>query len=134
MALDINKSAIDIGIITRNPGAMMAFYNELLGLPIEATIPMPGGGTMRRLKVGESVVKIIDTDPQPAADAATGGIRSATGYRYWTIHVSNLNEALQKVEQAGHKIPVGAKVIREGVTIAMLEDPDGNWVELLESN
>ena len=133
MTLAINKSAIDIGIITRKPEAMMAFYHELLGLPLEATIPMPGGGTMRRLKVGESVVKIINTDPEPPADAVSGGIRAATGYRYWTIHISDLVDALQIIEQAGHKIILGPKVIREGVTIAMVEDPDGNWVELLET-
>jgi predicted enzyme related to lactoylglutathione lyase len=132
MALQVTKPAIDIGIITRQPDAMMAFYHELLGLPLEATIPMPGGGTMRRLKVGDSVVKIIDTDPEPPADGVPGGIRAATGYRYWTIHVSNLEDALAAVESAGHKILLGPKVIREGVSIAMVEDPDGNWVELLQ--
>ncbi len=38
------------------------------------------------------------------------------------------------VEKAGYKIPVPAKVIRPGVTIAMLEDPDGNWLELLQNS
>jgi len=134
MALNISKTAIDIGIITRQPDSMMAFYHELLGLPLEATIPMPGGGTMRRLKVGETVVKIIDTDPEPPAEAVPGGIRAATGYRYWTIHVSNLVEALEQIGDAGHKILLGPKVIRDGVTIGMVEDPDGNWVELLEQS
>lgn len=132
MTLKTSKTAIDIGIITRQPDAMMAFYQELLGLPLEATIPMPGGGTMRRLKVGDSVVKIIDTDPEPPVDAVPGGIRAATGYRYWTIHVTNLVEALDDIGKAGHKILLGPKVIREGITIAMVEDPDGNWLELLE--
>lgn len=134
MTLEISKPAIDIGIITRQPDAMMGFYQELLGLPLEATIPMPGGGTMRRLKVGDSVIKIIDTDPAPPADGIPGGIRAATGYRYWTIHVSNLVAALEKIGAAGHKILVGPKVIREGITIAMVEDPDGNWLELLEQS
>ena len=134
MTLTITRPAIDIGIITRQPDLMMAFYQELLGLPLEATIPMPGGGTMRRLKVGDSVVKIIDTDPEPPTDAVPGGIRAATGYRYWTIHVANLVEALEQIGNADHKILVGPKVIREGVTIAMVEDPDGNWVELLQQD
>ena len=134
MTLVIANPAIDIGIITRHPDVMMAFYHELLGLPLEATIPMPGGGIMRRLKVGDSVVKIIDTDPEPAADAVPGGIRAATGYRYWTIHVSNLSDSLATIERARHKILVGPRVIREGVTIAIVEDPDGNWVELLEQS
>ncbi len=88
---------------------------------------------MRRLKVGESVVKIIDTDPEPPTDAVPGGIRAATGYRYWTIHISGLSDALLAIKQAGHKVLLGPKSIRDGITIAMVEDPDGNWVELLES-
>lgn len=130
--LQLTKPAIDLGIITRQPDAMLAFYRDLLGLPLEATIPMPGGGTMHRLKVGESVVKIIDTDPQPAADAVPGGIRAATGYRYWTIHIAGIADAVDSIRQAGHRVLLGPKVIREGVTIAMVEDPDGNWLELLE--
>lgn len=134
MTLKITKNSIDIGIITRNPAAMLAFYRDLLGLSFEATIDMPGGGVMHRLKAGDTVVKIVDTAPQPRADAVSGGLRAATGYRYWTIHISNLTEALAVVEKAGYKIPVPAKVIRPGVTIAMLEDPDGNWLELLQNS
>ena len=132
MALTINKPAIDIGIITKNPEGMMEFYQNLLGLPLEATIPMPGGGTMRRLRVGDSVVKIIDTDPEPPTEAVPGGIRAATGYRYWTIHIRGLKETVEQIAEAGYEVILGPKVIREGVSIAMVVDPDGNWVELLE--
>lgn len=133
MSLKITKKAIDLGILTRKAEPMLAFYRDMLGLPVEGTMPMPGGGTMHRLKAGDSVIKIIEVDPAPKADGVVGGLRAATGYRYWTIHVSNLVESLAKAEKAGYKVPVGAKVIREGVTIAMVEDPDGNWVELLET-
>ena len=134
MTAAITKPAIDIGIITRQPDAMLAYYRDLLGLPVEGTIPMPGGGTMHRLKAGSSVVKIIELDPAPPADAVAGGIRAATGYRYWTLHVSNLDDLLNAVASSGRKVLFGPKVIREGVTIAMLEDPDGNWVELLQQD
>lgn len=133
MSLKITKQAIDLGILTRKAEPMLAFYRDTLGLPVEGSMPMPGGGTMHRLKAGDSVIKIIETDPQPKADGIVGGLRAATGYRYWTIHVSNLTAAVSKAEKAGYKVPVPPKEIRTGVTIAMVEDPDGNWVELLES-
>jgi glyoxylase I family protein len=132
--LNIAKKAIDLGIITRNPQAMLEFYRDLLGLPIEGTIDMPGGGVMHRLKAGDSIVKIVDAAPPPKADAIPGGLRAATGYRYWTIHVTNLDEALTAIARAGCRIPVPAKEIRKGVTIAMVEDPDGNWVEILQNS
>lgn len=130
----ISKPAIDIGIIAQDIAAMLTFYRDTLGLEFEAAIPMPGGGTMNRFKVGDSVVKVIELDPAPPALAAPGGIRGATGYRYWTITVSNLADCVQQVAAAGHKIVVPAKEIRPGVTIAIVTDPDGNWVELLQND
>mgnify|MGYP003700422815 CR=1 FL=1 len=129
----LQKNAIDIGIITNKLEAMLAFYRDDLGLEVEAVIDMPGGGIMHRLKAGDSVVKIIETDPRPELEAATGGIRAATGYRYWTLHVNDLEQEVSRLKSAGHSIMVGPKQVRPGVSIAMVADPDGNWVELLHN-
>ena len=133
MSIEVKKSAIDIGIIAKDIEAMMHFYGEVMGLEFEAAIDMPGGGTMNRFKVGDSVIKLIELDPAAPADAAPGGIRGATGYRYWTITVGNLEACVTKAAEAGAKIVVPAKVVRPGVTIAIIAGPDGNWVELLEN-
>ena len=133
MSIEVKKSAIDIGIIAKDIEAMMHFYGEVMGLEFEAAIDMPGGGTMNRFKVGDSVIQLIELDPAAPADAAPGGIRGATGYRYWTITVGNLEACVTKAAEAGAKIVVPAKVVRPGVTIAIIADPDGNWVELLEN-
>ncbi len=132
--LTLQKAALDIGIITRNAGPMVAFYHELLGLPLEGVIPMPSGGTMHRLKAGNSLIKIVQLDKSPAHDAVPGGIPAATGCRYWTLHVDDLNAAVALCEKAGRRVPVPPKTIRPGVAIAMVEDPDGNWLELLENS
>ena len=132
--MNIQKNAIDIGIIAKDIDAMLAFYRDTLGLEYEAAIPMPGGGTMNRFKVGDSIIKVIELDPKAPLEAPPGGIRGASGYRYWTIHVDNLEECVATIESAGHKVVMPAKKIREGITIAIVEDPDANWVELLENS
>ena len=132
--MNIQKNAIDIGIIAKHIDAMLAFYRDTLGLEFEAAIPMPGGGTMNRFKVGDSIIKVIELDPKAPLEAPPGGIRGASGYRYWTIHVDNLEECVTAIESAGHKVVMPAKKIREGITIAIVEDPDANWVELLENS
>lgn len=132
MAVDITKPSIDLGIIAIDIDAMMTFYEQTLGLPLEGSMPMPGGGTMNRFKAGDSVIKVISLEPQAEAAAPPGGIRGATGYRYWTITVSNLPECIEKADAAGAKIIVRSKEVRPGITIAILADPDGNWVELLQ--
>ena len=134
MSVDVKKAAIDIGIVTKDIDAMMTFYGDTLGLEFEGAIPMPGGGTMNRFKVGDSVIKVIELDPAAPAEAAPGGIRGVSGYRYWTITVGNPQACVQKAADAGARIVVAEKVVREGVTIAIIADPDGNWVELLETS
>lgn len=134
MTANIVKPGIDLGIITRNPEIMLDFYVGTLGLKQEQSIPMPGGGTMHRLLAGNSVIKIVELDPAPAADAVPGGIRKATGYRYWTITVDNMAECLAACEQTGSTIVVPTKTVRPGVQIAIVADPDGNWVELLQND
>ncbi|MEX0619408.1 MAG: VOC family protein [Pseudohongiellaceae bacterium] len=130
--LNILKDAIDLGIVTGNSAAMVSFYRDLLGLKEEGIIPMPGGGTMHRLKAGDSIIKIVETDPAPPEEAIPGGIRAATGYRYWTITVGNLEQCLEVLRGKDVPIPVGPKTVRPGVTIAMVVDPDGNWLELIQ--
>ncbi len=134
MSKGIQKPAIDLGIITNNLDTMLSFYRDTLGLELEAVIDMPGGGVMNRFKVGESIVKIIETDPKPDVEAPPGGIRGATGYRYWTLHVDDLSGTVARISDAGYKVVVPEKTIREGVTIAIVADPDGNWVELLHNS
>ena len=131
--MQIQKRAIDIGIITNNLDKMLAFYRDSLGLEVESVIDMPGGGVMHRYKAGDSIVKVIETDPSPKVDAAPGGIRGATGYRYWTLHVTDINELVNSLQAEGVEIVVPVKTIRDGITIAIVADPDGNWVELLNN-
>ena len=88
---------------------------------------------MHRLWCGESLIKIVVPDREPPAMAAPGGIQGATGYRYWTISVDNLSELVAACEAGGYKVAVPETEIRPGVTIAMVEDPDGNWVEFLSN-
>ncbi len=133
MTANIVKKSIDLGIITLKPEEALKFYRDTVGLPLAATMAMPGGATMYRLMAGDSVIKIVHPPKAPPASAPPGGIPGATGYRYWTITVSNLKELTDRCAAAGYKVPVPPKEIRPGVSIAMVEDQDGNWVEFLEA-
>ncbi|GAA6140227.1 VOC family protein [Hydrogenophaga sp. 5NK40-0174] len=131
MSLHITKSAIDLGIVTTNGDPMLAFYRDTLGLSYAGHNPMPGGnGTMHRMMCGDTMIKLVVL-PETKAQAAPGGIGGATGYRYWTITVGNLSEALTACEAAGARIVVKEREIAPGVRIGIVADPDGNWVELL---
>jgi catechol 2,3-dioxygenase-like lactoylglutathione lyase family enzyme len=133
MPLNITKDSVDLGIVTTDADAMLKFYRDTLGFPEEGEFDMPGGGKMKRLTCGTTTVKIVVNPKEPAASAPPGGIGGATGYRYFTISVSNIAEATEECASAGYKVVVPPTEIRAGVTISMIEDPDGNWVELLQA-
>jgi catechol 2,3-dioxygenase-like lactoylglutathione lyase family enzyme len=130
MGVQLTKQAIDLGIVTANGPAMLAFYRDVLGFKYLREMPMPGGGLMHQLLCGDSLIKVVVLDKVPA-QAAPGGPQGGSGYRYWTITVSNIGELLQACADAGHKVVMKERELRPGVKIAMVEDPDGNWVEFL---
>ncbi|MFT4796603.1 MAG: catechol 2,3-dioxygenase-like lactoylglutathione lyase family enzyme [Candidatus Azotimanducaceae bacterium] len=132
MALAITKDSIDLGIITTDAEKSLVFYRDTLGLAEDGAMDMPGGGKMVRLSCGTTTLKIVVNAKEPKATSPVGGIGGATGFRYFTISVSNLKEATDECAAAGYKIAVPAREIRAGVMISIIEDPDGNWVELLQ--
>ncbi|MEM7340348.1 MAG: VOC family protein [Actinomycetota bacterium] len=134
MGVDLTKDSIDLGIVITDSEASLAFYRDVLGFEHVADTPMPAGmnGTMHRLMCGTTLVKLVKLDTVPDARPAPGGLAGATGYRYFTLSVSNLAELTQACEDGGYKVRIGNAEIRPGVSISMVEDPDGNWVEFLQ--
>ncbi len=134
MSVELTKEAIDLGIVTRDAEAALKFYRDTLGFKAIGEMPMPGTGTMHMLLCGRSMIKVVELEKEPKGDApAPGGIRGAIGYRYWTISVSNLAEMLAACESGGYKVVVPETELQPGVSIGMVEDPDGNWVEFLST-
>jgi catechol 2,3-dioxygenase-like lactoylglutathione lyase family enzyme len=131
MGIALTKRAIDLGVVTTNGEAMLKFYRDTIGLSYLREMKMPGGGIMHQLACGDSVIKLVVVESLPAK-VAPGGVRGANGNRYWTISVSNLADVVAASAAAGYKIALKETEIRPGVKIAMIEDPDGNWVELLQ--
>ena len=133
MPLELSKSAIDLGIVITDSERSLAFYRDLLGMRFEATIPMPiGSGVMHRLWCGDSLFKLVRFDDEPATKAVGGGIAGATGLRYVTIHAANLDEIMDECAAAGVNVIIKPREIRPGVSIGMVEDPDGNTVEFVK--
>ncbi len=132
MSVNLTKDSIDLGIVTTEPEKMLAFYRDTLGLKMQGEMAMPRDGRMYRLECGGSLVKIVVNGKPPRAGSPPGGIGGATGYRYFTLSISNLEEMVERCSEAGYKIVIPKSEIRPGITIAMVEDPDGNWVEFLK--
>lgn len=133
--LDTTKAAADFGITIRDSAATLAFYCGLLGLEHVTDMPLPrgGAGIMHRVACGQSVLKFVRFDTTPVASNPPGGASGATGLRYLTIWVTNLDALIDECAAANVTILVKPTLARPGVRMSFVEDPDGNWVELVES-
>ena len=129
--MDVAKESIDLGLIVRNMDACRRFYGETLGLPFEGEMPLGGAGRMYRYLIGTTVLKLLTADEQ--TPAGPSGMRAQTGLRYFTISVPDIEAAVERVREQGIEPSLPIREIRPGVRIAMLTDPDGNTVELLEN-
>src|SRR5258705_2883662 len=101
MSLETTKVSVDMAIDVTNGPAMFAFYRAVLGLRHEGDMKMPFGGTMHRMVCGTSLIKIVVPDKAPANKPAPGGLAGGTGYRYWTVSVSNLDDVVEAAKRAG---------------------------------
>ena len=135
MSRTITKPGLDVGIVTNNGDAMLEFYRDVVGLEFEATMKLEALGIARmdRLRCNDSIVKLVT--PVAAVGAGPGGgIDGATGLRYLTMAVDDVRAAAADCEEAGAPIVWPPLEVRAGVTIAMVEDPDGNWVEFIQAS
>ena len=73
MKLDLLSPGIEVGLVTTNLDAMVAFYEGFLELEFQGEIEFPGG-SQRRYSLGGSVLKLVTfttrhrCPPPPEAD------------------------------------------------------------------
>ncbi|WP_417593195.1 VOC family protein [Parasphingorhabdus sp.] len=133
MTLKIVRDSIDLGIVTANESAMREFYQELLGLEEVGEVPIEKVGRIIKLQCGTSVIKLFVLNDPPQADAAANHYLAVTGLRYFTIHIGNLRQVIEECRVKGVNIVNDIVEPRPGVMAALIADPDGNTVELMES-
>jgi len=131
--INFTSDAIDIGIVTTNDIEMLNFYQNLLGLKKEVEIPFPGLGLVNKLSFGSGYIKILVLENDPTNINPTGNFSTSNGIRYVTINLSNLDEILESCNANNINIINPGTVIRPGVTVAIIQDPDGNLLELMQS-
>lgn len=133
--MNLQKNALDLGIVTSNAAAMLGFYRDTLELPVIGEVPVADVGVIHKIQCGDSVIKLLVLAKPPAGDLATtrseAGFAGAVGYRYCTLTVRDLESVVDRCRAGGHRITVEIVSPRPGLRAAMVEDPDGNTVELM---
>jgi lactoylglutathione lyase len=70
--LKLAKQHVDVGLFTNNAEAMLAFWQQEVGLAFEETLPLGGGVRQHRHAMNGSVLKLNDARDPMAATAPAG--------------------------------------------------------------
>jgi len=129
--LDLLTPGVEVGLVTTNLDAMVAFYEGFLELECQGEVEFPGG-SQRRYTLGNGVLKLVTYDPPPAEPVAPGGGRAQAGIRYFTIGVKNLRDVAAAIDASEYQVvePVTEFAPVPGMGWMFITDPDGNWIEL----
>ena len=136
---------LELGLCVADLDRSLGFYRDLLGFSFVSRIEMPehdatasgfaeSGYTVVRLQLptGERIKLFSPTKP-PHAPATGHRPLSQVGYAYLTFIVADLSHVLASLHKANRPVrPPGLYPLRKGVTVALVEDPDANVLELVQ--
>jgi len=125
---------VQVGIVPKDLDASLRFYRDVLGFEYLGPVPVIEGRVLHRFDVDGGILKLVElpaSGPLPGAESPPGPFQAATGIRWITIRVDDLDAFVERC--AGWTLQVGVTEIRPGVRFAIVEDPDGNAIELVEA-
>ncbi len=127
----VGNAPLEVAVVVRDPEVMNRFYRDVLGLEHVGELEFIAG-TMQRYAAGDGVVKLVALSAAPGGSNPPNGMMGdAAGLRYLSVIVDDLDAALARVEAAGGAVPVPKMEFEPGLWIAIVEDPEGTWVELV---
>jgi catechol 2,3-dioxygenase-like lactoylglutathione lyase family enzyme len=126
---------VQIGIVPSDLQRSIEFYRDTIGLPYKGRMPVREGRTLHLFDAGDGIVKLLErADGPPSQASPPGPFDTATGMRWLTLDHDDLEGFAARVSaecpDAIWQLPVAE--IRPGLWVCILEDPDGNAVELVE--
>ena len=134
MAVKLAKDALDLGVTTVDFEAMTRFYRDVLEFELVGEFPTRASpdGLVREFRCGASIIKLLSYGTRETSEPQrVRGLR-VPGYRYWIMRVNNIEEIIARCEGFGFPMMAPLKEIAAGIRVALVEDPDGNWIEFME--
>jgi catechol 2,3-dioxygenase-like lactoylglutathione lyase family enzyme len=120
-----------IGLTVSNVDKAREFYGKTLGLAERPPVQLPptiAADTMQYSFVaGLSTIKF--SSPKTTRPTQTGPINAATGIRYITFIVKDVDSTYQEIKSRGVPVLVEPRNLGTAARIMLITDPDGNVIE-----
>lgn len=123
-------AAFEIGIVSADR-RVVDFLATVFALP-ELPPFTPKGAVIHRLDAGGATIKVmVPATAPPPPDRA--GMLGGSGIRYLTMRVTDFDDVMGRVEAAGGTVVVSVRELEPGRRFAMIADPDGTPIEVVEA-
>ena len=133
------------GFVVNNLDKSIEFYTEIVGLELQRRFERTGSGINQvvgyentHLKIGLlgmpgqdhilELIQYVNPPPQPRQSTE----RSILGGSHLCILVDDIQETFQKLSNNGALIMNDPANVAPGRTACYLQDPEGNWGELIQ--
>lgn len=123
---------LQVGIVPRDLDASLVFYRDVLGLPYAGPRPALESRTLHLFTIGDVVVKLLESPRPPRSSGVAGPYAEQTGIRWVTLDVDDLDAVVTRCTGAGAAVELPVTELRPGLRVAIVADPDGNALELVE--
>ena len=119
-----------VGLTVNDAAATCLFLTKVLGFEAGKSEELPALGTTKyEVIAGGTTLKVWQLNGLPAE---TGPISDYSGIRYLTVRVNNIESVVSRARDSKGNIPIAPRDVSPGIRRAIIEDPDGNWFELVE--
>ncbi|MEE8399675.1 MAG: VOC family protein [Desulfobacterales bacterium] len=116
------------GLVVRDADLMLGFYQNVLGMKLVHTDDGDEGLTKYYLTYSGGMLKLFAYDEPPELNTTV--FSAVTGYRLNTYLVTNMAELFKALEDNEVKIVSAPQPTGNGQTWMMIEDPEGNMIEM----
>jgi catechol 2,3-dioxygenase-like lactoylglutathione lyase family enzyme len=134
------------GFVVKDLEKTIEFYRDVIGLELTKKVELDGGPIddvvgyrganllIALLSVGDGhSLELIQYISPPGSERPTDE-RNAHGATHLAFDVDDIEQTFERlVSRGAHRLNPPIKV-RAGVKCCYLQDPDGNWIELLETS
>ena len=129
--MEAKAMPLELGLVSDRADAMLNCYRGLLGFEDIGQTPLPGTGTIHRLQSGIKIVKLLLLDRPPQHPPREIPFTATTGLRYFTLWVDDLAGIVDACPRYGCRVLVPPRALNDGLSVAMITDPDGNTIEMM---
>ena len=127
------KALNHTGFVVRDRDAAVAFYRDAVGLNLISEYGRKGPGV-------DQVVGYEGTELRSAVLDLGGGhileliqyLRNVLGAAHLAFEVEDIEETFRRLERGGARVMNPPAELAPGRIGCYLQDPDGNWLELLQ--